>query len=93
MDFQLIAVTVLVGLSFAYAGQALLPTAWRLRLWQGLSRWPLPAGLQYRLGKAAQKSMACSCQGCDRSVGGSATAVRDLPAGEAKIVFMRRPGA
>ena len=32
MGFQTIAVTVLVGLSFVYATQALMPTAWRVRV-------------------------------------------------------------
>lgn len=92
MDFQTITVAVLVGLSFAYATQALLPLAWRMRAMHAMARWPLPHPLRDRLAQRAQKISTCGCDGCDRSTAQLPGATGALSPTEAKIIFMRRPG-
>lgn len=93
MDFQTIAVTVLVGLSFVYATQALMPIAWRVRLLAAMASWPLPTCVTARLSKKLQKISSCGCDGCDRAQAKGDSLTGALLPGESKIHFMPRRGA
>jgi hypothetical protein len=93
MDFQTITVAVLVGISFVYAAQALMPSIWRVRSLRAMARWPLPRYFTHKLAEKAEKASGCGCDGCDRV---ESTAIRanqaPLPK-ESKIIFMPRRGA
>jgi len=93
MDFQTIAVTVLVGLSFVYATQALMPIAWRVRVLAAMASWPLPTCVRARLSKKLQKISSCGCDGCDRAQAKGDSLTGALLPGESKIHFMPRRGA
>jgi hypothetical protein len=90
MDFQTIAVTVLVGLSFVYATQALMPIAWRVRVLGAMARWPLPTCVTDRLSKKLQKIASCGCDGCDQAQAKGNSLTGALLPGESKIHFMPR---
>ena len=96
MDFQTVAVAVLVGISFVYAAQALMPSIWRVRSLRAMARWPLPRYFTHKLAEKAEKAekaSGCGCDGCDQV---ESTAIRanqaPLPK-ESKIIFMPRRGA
>jgi hypothetical protein len=93
MDFQTIAVTVLVGLSFVCATQALMPIAWRVRVLGAMAHWPLPTSLTDRLSKKLQKISSCGCDGCDRAQAKGNGLTSALLPKESKINFMPRRGA
>ena len=93
MDFQTITVACLVGISCIYAAQALMPAAWRVRFLRTLAQGPLPERLKHWLQAEAQKASACGCDGCDRAVDRATGVAATAAPREAKIIFMRRPGA
>jgi len=61
---QMLVVTLIVVLSFAYASWALMPAAWRRRL--AVRALGLP-GLRRNmtLQRAARGANSCGCDGCD----------------------------
>ena len=93
MGFQSLTVLVLVGLSFVYATQALMPIAWSLRVLRAMARWPLPRPLADRLARKVQTISACGCDGCDRSQAKGHGAASALLPQESKITFMPRRGS
>jgi hypothetical protein len=93
MDFQTITVAVLVGISFVYAAQALMPGAWRVRSLRAMTRWPLPRLLADKLAEKAANASGCGCDGCDRAGGILNRTASALPPTQSKIIFMRRRGS
>jgi len=93
MDFQTITVAVLVGISFVYALQALMPGAWRVGAMRAMARWPLPKYLTNKLAEKAEKVSGCGCDGCDRAAGPANVANQAPLPKESKIIFMPRRGA
>ena len=78
MNFQTLAVAVLVAVSFAYAAWTLMPQALRAVCAKQLLRLPLPVGLRARLLAASTASAGGGCSGCDKAppavTGGTLTA-------------------
>ena len=92
---QTIVVALIVIACFAYAAQALMPTALRRGLARWLAAWShWPAPLATRLQRAARAPMAgCACEGCDRSAPGAkaaATSVALAPDAPQPIHVLRR---
>jgi hypothetical protein len=93
MDFQTITVALLVGISFVYAAQALMPGAWRVRSLRAIARWPLPKYLTNKLAEKAEKASGCGCDGCDQAASSANGANGATLPQESKIIFMPRRGA
>jgi hypothetical protein len=93
MDFQTITVAALVGISFVYAVQALMPGAWRVGAMRAMARWPLPKYFTHKLAEKAEKASGCGCDGCDRVESTANGAVGATLPKESKIIFMPRRGA
>ena len=90
MDFQTMCVAVLVGISFVYAAQALMPGAWRVRSLRAMARWPLPQRFREKLVEKAEKASGCGCDGCDRAASPAHGASGAALPKESKIIFMPR---
>jgi hypothetical protein len=93
MDFQTITVAILVGISFVYAVQALMPGAWRVGAMRAMARWPLPKYCTHKLADKAEKVSGCGCDGCDRAASPANGATGAPLPKESKIIFMPRRGA
>ena len=65
MNFQSLAVVLVVAFSFAYAAWTLMPQALRAALARGLSDLPIPAFLRQHLLAAANASTCGACSGCE----------------------------
>lgn len=80
---QTLVVAVIVIACFAYAAQALMPTALRRWLARRLSTWShWPAPLAHRLQRAARApTTGCACEGCDRSAPGAKAAASSVALG------------
>ena len=67
MNFQSLAVVVVVACSFAYAAWSLMPQALRAALARALLALPVPGFMRQRLQSAANASAGCGCSGCDKA--------------------------
>ena len=67
MNFQSLAVVLVVAFSFAYAAWTLMPQALRAALARGLLRLPIPASIrQHLLASANANASTCgACSGCE----------------------------
>jgi hypothetical protein len=78
MNFQTLAVAVLVAASFAYAAWTLMPQALRAMCAKQMLRLPLPVGLRAWLLAASTASAGGGCSGCAKAppeiTGGTLTA-------------------
>ena len=78
MNFQTLAVAVLVAVSFAYAAWTLMPQALRAMCARQMLRLPLPVSLRARLLAASTASAGDGCSGCAKAppaiTGGTLTA-------------------
>ncbi len=67
MNFQSLAVVLVVALSFAYAIWTLMPQALRAALARGLLGLRAPVFVRQRLLAVANASAGCGCSGCDKA--------------------------
>ena len=72
MDFQSIAVSVIVAVCAFMALWQLAPAALRRGTAQRLARLPWPAPIATRLARLATRGGACGCDGCDGPPAGKA---------------------
>lgn len=87
MNFQSLAVVLVVAFSFAYATWTLMPQALRAALARGLLRLPLPAWARARL--AAPSASGCGgCAGCSRAPNPAAS--NAAPGVVQRLVFQPR---
>ena len=93
MDFQTITVALLVGISFVYAAQALMPSIWRVGVMRAMARWPLPKYFSHKLAEKAEKATGCGCDGCDRAVSPANGATGATLPKESKIILVPRRGS
>jgi hypothetical protein len=93
MDFQTITVALLVGISFVYAAQALMPSVWRVGVMRAMARWPLPKYFSHKLAEKAEKASGCGCDGCDQAANPANGATGATLPKESKIIFMPRRGS
>ncbi len=81
MDFQQVAVFLVVAACSGYAAWALMPAAWRRALAQHLLRLPQPAAFKQFLQNATRSSAGCGgCGGCDTIAGDAKAARHTKPA-------------